>query len=142
MMIEQVFIDDYPSEVADWCDANGAYIEEIERDEEGRRRFQVKSLPADELAAQALEQVKAVRADAVSEILVKLDDMVFDGDEVAQNRIARTITALQATSQPDDYAVSWVLADGTVAQVTKAQLSQVLFLAGQEQTRLWVQPYL
>ena len=54
-------------------------------------------------------------------ITVEVDGMTFDGDETAQSRVARAITAADASGwiRPE-----WVLADNTVATVTKAQLQQ------------------
>lgn len=89
----------------------------------------------------AMEQAKSARADAVSKITVEVDALVFDGDEVAQGRMARTITAAQANGYPEGSIVSWVLADNTVATVTIAQLSKALLLAQQAQTDLWIKPY-
>lgn len=89
----------------------------------------------------ALSNAKAERAEAVASITVEVDGMVFDGDETAQDRMARAITMFQASSLPDDTTTAWVLADNTVAQVTVAQLAQALLLAGQKQTELWIKPY-
>ena len=46
-MIGQIFIDDYPESVAQWCNENNAYIEEIEP-LDGHRRFQVVAVPEPE----------------------------------------------------------------------------------------------
>ena len=46
-MIRQIFIDDYPESVAQWCNENNAYIEEIEPID-GHRRFQVVAVPEPE----------------------------------------------------------------------------------------------
>ena len=138
--INQIFENTYPPEAALWCNQNNAYIEEIER-ENGKRRFQIaiKATPAptdEELAAQKLAQAKAERADAVSKIIVEVDGMTFDGDEESQQRVARSIIALE-----DGETMPWVLYDNTIAEVTKEQLKQVLRLAGQKQSELWVVPY-
>jgi hypothetical protein len=89
----------------------------------------------------AMKKAKEERAEAVSRITVEVDGMTFDGDETAQDRMARAITMFQASSLPEDYTTAWVLADNTVAQVTVAQLAQALLLAGQKQTELWTKPY-
>lgn len=91
---------------------------------------------AEEIAAQELAQAKAERADAVSRIIVEVDGMKFDGDEESQQRVARSIIALE-----DGETMPWVLYDNTIAEVTKEQLKQVLRLAGQKQSELWVVPY-
>lgn len=93
------------------------------------------------IAEKTLENAKIVRAEAVSRITVEVDGMVFDGDETAQNRMARAITMFQANNLPADYQTDWVLADNTIAKVTVTQLSQALLLAGKEQTALWTVPY-
>lgn len=95
----------------------------------------------EEVAAEELAQAKAERADAVSKITVIVDGMVFDGDEVAQERMARTITAAVATGEDMSAATNWVLADNTVAKVSITQLAQALRAAGEQQTKLWTVPY-
>ena len=95
----------------------------------------------EEVAAEELAQAKAERAAAVSRITVTVDGMVFDGDEVAQERMARTITAAVATGEDMSDTTTWVLADNTVAQVSMQQLAQALRLAGEKQTELWTLPY-
>jgi hypothetical protein len=63
--------------------------------------------------------------------------MKFDGDETSQDRMARSIVALN-----DGETVQWVLADNTIAQVTKEQLRQALRMSGEAQTAIWADPYL
>lgn len=62
----------------------------------------------------------------------------FDGDETSQNRMARTIVALNAQPQDPVPTITWVLADNTVAQVTAAELTEALALASAAQTAVWV----
>lgn len=42
--INQIFENIYPPEVADWCNSNNCYIEEIEPLEDGTRRFKIKEV--------------------------------------------------------------------------------------------------
>lgn len=98
-------------------------------------------LDDDKATEVAMTEAKTDRAEAVARITVEVDGMVFDGDEKAQDRMARAITMFQASNLPDDYTTAWVLADNTVAQVTVNQLAQALLLAGQRQTELWTKPY-
>lgn len=108
------------------------------------RRFQIVAIPepsAEELAEQALAAAKAERAAAVASITVTVDGMVFDGDETAQERMARTVTAATATGASMDDTTTWVLHDNTVAQVSIRQLATALRLAGEAQTALWTRPY-
>ena len=144
--IGQIFENQYEPEVAVWCGQNNAYIEEIKK-YNGKRRFKIVAIPEptqEELDAQALAQAKSERAEAVAKIVVEVDGMKFDGDEDSQTRMARTITASQALGLPEDSTISWAMADtnaNKVEQVTIAQLSKALYLAGCKQSELWCKPY-
>ena len=136
--INQVFIGSYPPAAAVWCNSNNAKIVELEK-QDGKRVFQIQEIPAptdEEIAAKLLEQAKAERADYVSKIVVEVDGLAFDGDETSQDRMARSCVALN-----DGETVQWVLADNSIAQVTKEQLRQALRLAGEAQTAIWADPY-
>lgn len=98
-------------------------------------------LDEDKAAEIAMSDAKTERTEAVASITVEVDGMVFDGDETAQDRMARAITMFTSSGLPADTTTSWVLADNTVAQVTIGQLTQALLLAGQKQTELWTKPY-
>lgn len=93
---------------------------------------------ADEVAIEEIIKAKTERADYVSKIVVEVDGMKFDGDETSQDRMARSVVALNDDSE----TVQWVLADNTIAQVTRVQLKQALRLAGEAQTAIWANPYL
>lgn len=141
--IGQIFETTYPPEAAQWCNENRAYIEELEA-ADGVRRFQIVSIPEPteaELAEQALKQAKTERAAAVAALTVEVDGMVFDGDEKAQERMARTVTAATSTGASMDDTTVWVLHDNTVATVTIRQLATALRMAGEAQTALWTIPY-
>ena len=136
-IIKPIDASDY-RETAIWCDGNNATIEDR------GDWYEVVAIPAptpEEQQQALMEQKKALRAEAVSKITVEVDGMVFDGDEKAQDRMARAITMFQANNLPADYQTDWVLADNTIAKVTVTQLSQALLLAGQKQTELWTVPY-
>ena len=131
--IGQTFEGIYPPEAAAWCNASRAYIEK-----QGNV-YVIVGVPeptAEELAEQALAVAKAERAEAVSQITVEVDGFVFDGDEVSQERMARSIVALD-----EGETIIWVLHDNSIAQVSKEQLKVALRLAGQKQTELWTKPY-
>ena len=136
--IGQNFTTTYPPEAAAWCNSNNAYIEKTEQG------YEIKGVPApaeEELAERKLNMAKQERADSVSKIVVTVGNMEFDGDEISQERMSRTITAAKAMNKTDDDTTTWVLHDNTIAQVTVAQLAEALYLAGLEQTKLWVLPY-
>ena len=131
--VGQTFEGKYPPEAAVWCNANRAYIEK-----QGNV-YVIVGVPeptAEELAEQALIEAKAKRAEAVSQITIEVDGFVFDGDEVSQERMARSIVALD-----EGETIIWVLHDNSIAQVSKEQLKAALRLAGQKQTELWTKPY-
>lgn len=106
----------------------------------------VQFTPDEEAAAEAAElaamnapptrdALKAARAAAVDAIVVTVKTgKTFDGNEDAQNRMNRAITGLQAAGVP---TIRWTLADNSEADVTLAELTEALILAGQEQSRLW-----
>lgn len=84
---------------------------------------------------EARELFKQERAKAVAAIVVEVDGLLFDGDEVAQTRMARAALVMQ-----EGETTTWVQANNIPAEVTKEQLIEAIRLAGAEQTRLWVMP--
>lgn len=61
----------------------------------------------------------------------------FDGNELAQDRMARAILALEPLEK-----TMWVLADNTIdMQVSREELREALRLAGAAQTAIWAIPY-
>ena len=84
------------------------------------------------------EAFKSARASAVDSITVTTTlGNTFDGNEIAQGRMARAILGLQSAEV--GATVSWVLADNTVALVGLAEMTEALTLSRLEQTRLWTQ---
>lgn len=81
---------------------------------------------------------KLARSRAVNAIIVEVDGMKFDGDEVAQGRMAR---ALKVAELNNMNKTAWVLADNTVVEVTKKQLEEALTKAMLQQATLWTKPY-
>ena len=92
---------------------------------------------AEQLAAeQALADYdawKTERQERVNAITVEVDGMEFDGDELSQNRMARTVAAADLMTETTE----WTLADNTVATVSVQTLKTACRLAGEEQTRIW-----
>ena len=81
------------------------------------------------------ESFKASRAQAVDNIKVTVDSMIFDGDEASR---ARMVTAI-ASADSDTETTKWALADNTVVDVTRIQLKEALKLSGKEMERIWFQ---
>ena len=82
------------------------------------------------------EQWKADRQKQVDEIIVEIDDLLFDGDETSQSRMTRG--AMLAASPEEK--INWILADNTIAEVTADQLKRAARAAGLEQEKLWLPP--
>lgn len=138
--IGQIFQGDYPEEAAEWCNTSGsAYIKEVEV-VSGVRRFQIQAVPAptpEELAEAELAQAKAERAAAVAALTVDVGGMTFDGDEKAQERMARAVLMAESPEE----SMEWVLADSSVAIVTADQLRRACRAAGKAMGALWIVPY-
>lgn len=100
--------------------------------------YSERELTPEEQEAQNLAIAKRERAAKVAAIKVEVDGMTFDGDEQAQSRMARAITAAETAGLE---STVWVLADNTVATVTKAQLQQALSKAMLAMAELWTKPY-
>ena len=63
---------------------------------------------------------------------------VFNADEESQNRMVRVLKVADLTGQT---SCAWVLADDTVATITKAELEEALSLAVQAMGAIWATPY-
>ena len=85
--------------------------------------------------AQDAVAAKKLRDTAVAAIKVTVNGKVFDGDEVAQGRIARAVAAAESAGIS---TYQWKLADNSVAEVSLSELKQALALAFQAQSELWV----
>lgn len=84
---------------------------------------------------QVKENMKIERATKVAQIKVTTSTgHIFDGDETSQNRMSRAVSI-----GGDDDTIEWKLADNTKAVVTISELKEALSLAGQEQTRIWME---
>lgn len=76
---------------------------------------------------------KAERESRVRAIVVEVDGQRFDGDEDAQNRMARAVAAADLMTETTE----WTLADNTVTMVSVQTLKTACRLAGEEQARIW-----
>lgn len=114
-------------------DAELYYVQEIDQSP-----YTLYTRKSDEqIAANQLHKAKNLRKQAVDSIIVTTSSgKQFDGHEDAQNRMSRTLNLIQ-----EGEVTEWVLADNSIALVTKEELSEALRLAGLEQTKLWIKPY-
>jgi hypothetical protein len=90
-----------------------------------------------EKAIRQREAAKEARKKAVAAITVTVNGKVFDGNEVAQERMARAAWVNQITGIT---SVNWTLADNTQAMVTIDELKEALCAAAQRQAELWPLP--
>lgn len=88
---------------------------------------------AEQSYQQALSEWKRNRQQLVDNILVEYNGVTYQGDEKSQDRMSRAINGL-----PDDVTtVPWIAYDNSVHQLNKADLKQILFLAGVQQSTIW-----
>jgi len=80
-------------------------------------------------------QFKKERSSSVGKLVVKYQGMVFDADEVSQNRLLRPIAILQN----DTDKKMWVLSNNEVVYLTRPQFIAVLDLAYEKQSSIWIQ---
>lgn len=92
----------------------------------------------EEVAAKELAEAKRLRAAQVAAITVEVDGMTFDGDEMAQTRLARAIQVAEITGLE---TTDWVMADNSVHTITVAQAKEALSKAMLAMGELWTVPY-
>jgi len=79
------------------------------------------------------QQWKIQRQSLVDDIEVTYNNVVYQGDETSQDRMSRAINGL-----PDDTTIiNWKAKDNSTQALTRPELKEILFLAGQEQTKIW-----
>lgn len=80
------------------------------------------------------DEAKKERATEVKNIKITTSyGNTFDGDELSQNRMVRALSVMK-----DSDLVTWKLANNTFVEVSKQELEEALFLAGKEQTKIWM----
>lgn len=101
-------------------------------------KYGVVAPPRELTEEQKRELRKIERERLMSEIVVTtLAGNRFDGDELSQGRMARTILTLQA--KPVGEKTEWISADNRSVLVDAAELIEALTLAGARQTEIWLQ---
>ena len=92
-----------------------------------------RALTDTELLPFTLKEQKELRNTLVNNIEVEYNGIVYQGDETSQDRMSRAINGL-----PDDITtILWKASDNSSQELTRLDLKEILFLAGQEQTRIW-----
>jgi len=91
-------------------------------------------------AQDILVQKKAQRKATVDSITVTVQSgKVFDGNEVAQSRMANCILVAGITGLTE---CTWILANNVPTTVTLAELQEALALSVQAMGAVWAEPYL
>lgn len=85
-----------------------------------------------------MKRKKVERQKAVEALVVTTESgKQFDGNEEAQDRMARAILSLDPLEE-----TMWILADNTVdRKVSREELREALRLSGAAQTAIWAIPY-
>lgn len=90
-----------------------------------------KAAAAERAARRAFKGKRQEKVDAI--VVTTQSGKTFDGDETSQNRMTRAVVGLK-----DGDLIEWVLADNSVAGVSRQELAEALYLAGREQSLLWL----
>lgn len=70
----------------------------------------------------------------VKDIEVEYNGVIYQGDETSQDRMSRAINGL-----PDEVStIYWKAKDNSVLALNKLDLKKILYLAVQEQTKIWI----
>lgn len=86
------------------------------------------------LKTQKLQEWKTNRTELVQNIEITYNEVIYQGDEKSQDRMSRAINGLQDTD-----TIQWVAKDNSVHDLLKEDLISILSLAGNEQSRLWIE---
>ena len=123
--IGQIFEETYPPEAAVWCNSHGdRYITELEKSEEGKRRFQIVAVPEptlEEVKSQKLAELeqKFLSWYETDAVVTSSLGFVADSDSRAMMDTSGLVTTLEA--QPEE-------ARGTVAFMDHNNVSHQLTL--------------
>jgi hypothetical protein len=128
-----------PVELAGNKIVEGSYI--LETDNTVSQSWEYTPLTAEEIAELEAEALRIAAVEKVNNRYTQLaastvtstQGNIFDADELAQNRMSRAIISMD-----DVETIEWILNNNSVALVTKAELVEVLKLAGINQTNIWV----
>lgn len=80
------------------------------------------------------KEFKIERQAAINNLEVIYNEVIYQGDETSQSRMGRKILAMSDTD-----AIDWVAKDNSIHELSKADLQEILRLAGQMQSEIWVQ---
>lgn len=98
--INEIFVDIYPPQAAEWCDENGCHIEELDPNEEGKRVFKIVKNP--EPTAEEIAQFNAMLSLTAADVergIYKAKGMDFD-DVIALVESYNEAVPLDAEGNP------------------------------------------
>lgn len=97
------------------------------------QNYTTEAFSAEEIAYNAKLLKDETRAAGMNALTVTTaSGKEFDGDEISQSRMARAVVSIDPLE-----TTHWVLADNSVALVTREELKEALKLAGLSQTVVW-----
>ena len=97
-------------------------------------KFEIETLE-DKLAKQKQAEYqswKSERQNKVDNLEVIYNEVVYQGDELSQTRMARAVSVMD-----DSETTQWVAKDNSIQTLNKADLSAILKEAGIKQTLIW-----
>lgn len=112
-------------------DLENPVIEYVD-DENGNIYAVFRELTDNDFTEYSKENFKKIRDDLVSKIVISYNNNSFQGDELSQSRMSRSITGMT-----EDDTIRWKTSDNKEVVLTKTDLAEILRRAGQEQTRIW-----
>lgn len=129
--IGQIFEDTYPPECAVWCNAHGdRYITEIEKSEDGKRRFQIVAVPEP-----SLEEVKKQKFQELDQKFMSWYEdkatvtsslgFVADSDARAMMDVSGLVTTLEAAPAETRFTVAFMDANNEPHMLTLEQMKVV-----------------
>lgn len=122
------FEDNEYSKAAEWCNLNGAYIEDK------GDYYEVLSIPLptlEELKANKITELKSTR-DTLEVEPITTDKGVFDFGTKARDRLDIALKALTASGG----TIAWTLADNTQVDVTSSDINNVFLAAATRSNEL------
>lgn len=104
--IGQIFEGEYPPEAAAWCNERGdCYIDEIEKSDDGTRRFQIVAVPAptlEEVKARKLQELESAFLAWYEDDATMISSLGFECD--SDSRAMMDVNGLVVASEAQTYA--------------------------------------
>jgi hypothetical protein len=139
LVIDNKIVKDYTNCAVNLGKRNIGYVLDVQEpilkeiaQEDGSVETTFRDLTEEELLPILIEDFKKNREVLVENIEVEYNGVIYQGDETSQGRMSRALNGL-----PDNNTISWKAKDNSTQELNKSDLKEILYLAGQEQTRIW-----